>query len=153
MIKLTNLSEKKYHYDTGLSGDEKSGAEYQFNQHHHASTYAKHFGITADKDTIDFDDDEKDRNPGKVIPYDFKKDKIDRGYEPYPSKKLKSEYHKNTPSERINSYNERIKNIKNKLQSIQDKTSDTYKLQQGKLKAVIQTLANYKQQQTIKKAQ
>jgi vacuolar-type H+-ATPase subunit I/STV1 len=151
MINLSNLLEKKYHYDTGLSGEEESHAEQQFNQHHHASMYAKHFGITADKDTVDFDDEEEDRNPGKVIPYDAKKDKIDRGYEPLSTRKLKSEYHHNTPSERINSYNERIKNIKDKLQSIQDKTSDTYKLQQGKLKAVIQTLANYKQQQSINK--
>jgi hypothetical protein len=79
---------EKYHYDTGLSGDEKSHAEKEFNQHHHASMYAKHFGVTADTDTVDFDDEEEDRNPGKVIPYDAKKDKIDRGYEPLSKRKF-----------------------------------------------------------------
>ena len=62
------------------------------------------------------------------------------------------EYRKHTPNERIKGYMERIKNIKDKMNSMEDKTSDTFKLQQGKLKAVTQTLLNYKQQQSIKKA-
>lgn len=62
------------------------------------------------------------------------------------------EHHIKTPNERIKSYTDRIKAIKDKMNSIEDKTTDTYKLQQGKLKAVTQTLSNYKQQQSIKKA-
>ena len=62
------------------------------------------------------------------------------------------EYRKHTPNERIKGYTERIKNIKDKMNSMEDKTSDTFKLQQGKLKAVTQTLLNYKKQQSIKKA-
>jgi hypothetical protein len=63
-----------------------------------------------------------------------------------------NEYNKQTPNERIKGYTERIKSIKDKMNSMEDKTSDTFKLQQGKLKAVTQTLLNYKQQQSIKKA-
>ena len=67
-------------------------------------------------------------------------------------KSLLNEYHKQTPNERIKGYTERIKSIKDKMNSMEDKSSDTFKLQQGKLKAVSQTLLNYKQQQSIKKA-
>ena len=89
MIKLVNLLEKTQKFDTGLSGMEKSDAESDFNQHHASSMYGDHMGTTADRDTIDFDDHEDDRNPGKVSPYNYKKDKIDRGYEPYSPKKYK----------------------------------------------------------------
>lgn len=64
-----------------------------------------------------------------------------------------NEYNKQTPNERIKGYTERIKRIKDKMNSMEDKTSDTFKLQQGKLKAVTQTLLNYKKQQSIKKAE
>jgi hypothetical protein len=63
-----------------------------------------------------------------------------------------NEYHKNTPTERIKAYTDRIKAIKDRMNDMKDKTSDTFKLQQGKLKAVSQTLLNYKKQQSIKKA-
>jgi len=64
-----------------------------------------------------------------------------------------NEYNKQTPNERIKGYTERIKRIKDKMNSMEDKTSDTFKLQQGKLKAVTQTLLNYKKQQSIKRAE
>ena len=64
-----------------------------------------------------------------------------------------SEYHHKTPNERIKSYTDRIKSIKDKMNTMQDKTSDTFKLQQGKLKAVSQNLLNFKKQQSIKKAE
>jgi hypothetical protein len=63
-------------------GKYDSEAETEFNAHHGGSMYGDHMGNYADNDTIDFDDEEKDRNPGKVVPYDPKKDKIKRGYEP-----------------------------------------------------------------------
>ena len=62
------------------------------------------------------------------------------------------EYHKHTPNERIKGYTDRIKSLKDKMNSIEDKTTDTFKLQQGKLKAVTQNLLNFKKQQSIKKA-
>lgn len=62
------------------------------------------------------------------------------------------EYHKHSASERIKAYTDRIKKIKDKLKTIEDKSSETYKLQQGKLKVIIQTLNNFKKQQSIKKA-
>lgn len=64
-----------------------------------------------------------------------------------------NEYNKQTPNERIKGYTERIKRIKDKMNSMEDKTSDTFKLQQGKLKAVTQNLLNFKKQQSIKKAE
>lgn len=64
-----------------------------------------------------------------------------------------NEYNKQTPNERIKGYTERIKRIKDKMNSMEDKTSDTFKLQQGKLKAVSQNLLNFKKQQSIKKAE
>lgn len=62
------------------------------------------------------------------------------------------EYHKHSASERVKAYTDRIKNIKDKLSKIEDKSSDTFKLQQGKLKVVTQNLSNFKKQQSIKKA-
>jgi uncharacterized protein (UPF0335 family) len=62
------------------------------------------------------------------------------------------EYHKHSASQRIKAYTDRIKKIKDKLSTIEDKSSDTFKLQQGKLKAVTQILSNYKKQQSIKKS-
>lgn len=61
-----------------------------------------------------------------------------------------NEHHHKTPNERIKSYTDRIKSIKDKMSTTKDKTSDTFKLQQGKLKAVTQTLLNYKKQQSMK---
>ena len=63
-----------------------------------------------------------------------------------------SEHHHKTPNERIKVYTDRIKSLKDKMNSIEDKTTDTYKLQQGRLKAVTQNLLNFKKQQSIKNA-
>jgi hypothetical protein len=70
-------------------GKYDSDAEKEFNKHHGGSMYGDHMGNIADKDTIDFDDEEKDRNSGTIEPYEPKKDKIKRGYEPVNSPKLK----------------------------------------------------------------
>ena len=63
-------------------GKYDSDAEKEFNKHHGGSMYGDHMGNIADKDTIDFDDEEDDRNSGTIEPYEPKKDKINRGYEP-----------------------------------------------------------------------
>lgn len=62
-------------------GDYDSQSERDFNKHHGGSMYGDHMGNLADKDTIEFDDEEK-KNPGKVEPYEPNDDKIKRGYEP-----------------------------------------------------------------------
>ncbi len=62
------------------------------------------------------------------------------------------EYHKHSPSERVKSYTDRIKKIKDNLGKIEDKSSETFKLQQGKLKVATQNLQNYKRQQSLKKS-
>jgi hypothetical protein len=70
-------------------GKYDSDAEKEFNRHHGGSMYGDHMGNIADKDTIDFDDEETDRNSGTIEPYEPKKDKIKRGYEPVNLAKLK----------------------------------------------------------------
>ena len=66
-------------------GNYDTQGERDFNKHHGGSMYGDFMGNIADTDTTEFDDEEKDRNPGKVEPYNPKKDKIDRGYEPVNS--------------------------------------------------------------------
>ncbi len=44
------------------------------------------------------------------------------------------------------------KKIKDNLGKIEDKSSETFKLQQGKLKVATQNLQNYKRQQSLKKS-
>lgn len=70
-------------------GKYDSDAETEFNRHHGGSMYGDHMGNIADKDTIDFDDEEKDRASGTIEPYEPKKDKINRGYEPVNLQKIK----------------------------------------------------------------
>ena len=72
------------------TGEYDTQAEKDFNKHHGGSMYGDHMGNLADKDTIEFDDEEK-KNPGKVEPYNPKDDKVKRGYEPANSPHLKEE--------------------------------------------------------------
>ena len=76
------------HLDTGLSNTEDSEAEQDFNQHHASSMYGKEMGTPAEKDTIDFDDNEPNE-PGVQDSDTKKKDKVDRGYEPVKSESIK----------------------------------------------------------------
>jgi|694.fasta_scaffold54796_4 hypothetical protein len=80
LTKMVNEGEPK-HFNTGLSNTEDSEAEQDFNQHHATSMYGKHMGTPAEKDTIDFDDNEPNE-PGVQDSDAKKKDKVDRGYEP-----------------------------------------------------------------------
>jgi hypothetical protein len=80
LTKMVKENDSK-HFDTGLSDTEDSEAERDFNQHHATSMYAKHMGTPAEKDTIDFDDNEPNE-PGVQDSDAKKKDKVDRGYEP-----------------------------------------------------------------------
>ena len=72
----------------GLGGtnpnDYETNAEKDFNKHHSIDMYTNSLG-TLDKDTIDFDDEDTDVG---FVPYDSKKDKIKRGYEPVKTEKL-----------------------------------------------------------------
>jgi hypothetical protein len=80
LSKMVNEGEPK-HFNTGLSNTEDNEAEQDFNQHHATSMYGKHMGTPAEKDTIDFDDNEPNE-PGVQDSDTKKKDKVDRGYEP-----------------------------------------------------------------------
>jgi hypothetical protein len=85
MLRLKNLLkelEKTNRKSLMGIGQYDSDAEKEFNRHHGGSMYGDHMGNIADKDTIDFDDEESDRNSGTIEPYEPKKDKIKRGYEP-----------------------------------------------------------------------
>lgn len=83
-------------------GKYDSDAETEFNKHHGGSMYGDHMGNIADKDTIDFDDEEKDRVAGNIEPYEPKKDKINRGYEPINSPNIKEMKLKSTIKEMEN---------------------------------------------------
>jgi len=72
----------------GLGGtnpnDYETKAEKDFNKHHSIDMYTNSLG-TLDKDTVDFDDGGVDVG---FVPYNSKKDKIKRGYEPVKTEKL-----------------------------------------------------------------
>ena len=61
-------------------------ADNNFNHHHKTSTYAPDYGYEPELDTIDFDDDNREKQPGHQTDT---KDTQTRGYEPY-KKKTKS---------------------------------------------------------------
>ena len=88
MIKLSNLLKELEKTDKkslmGI-GNYNTQGEKDFNRHHAGSMYGDFMGNIADTDTTDFDDEEADKNPGKVEPYNPKKDKVNRGYEPINS--------------------------------------------------------------------
>ena len=87
LTKMVKEGDSK-HLDTGLSNTEDSEAEQDFNQHHASSMYGKEMGTPAEKDTIDFDDNEPNE-PGVQDSDAKKKDKVDRGYEPVKSESIK----------------------------------------------------------------
>jgi hypothetical protein len=55
-------------------------ADYNFNHHHKSSSYAPDYGYEPELDTIDFDDDNRKKQPGHQTDT---KDTQNRGYEPY----------------------------------------------------------------------
>jgi len=61
-------------------------ADNNFNHHHKTSTYAPDYGYEPELDTIDFDDDNREKQPGHQTDT---KDTQKRGYEPF-KKKTKS---------------------------------------------------------------
>jgi hypothetical protein len=61
-------------------------ADHNFNHHHKTSTYAPDYGYEPELDTIDFDDDNRKKQPGHQTDT---KDTQTRGYEPF-KKKIKS---------------------------------------------------------------
>ena len=60
-------------------------ADNNFNHHHKTSTYAPDYGYEPELDTIDFDDDNREKQPGHQTDT---KDTQKRGYEPYKNKKV-----------------------------------------------------------------
>ena len=60
-------------------------ADNNFNHHHKTSTYAPDYGYEPELDTIDFDDDNREKQPGHQTDT---KDTQTRGYEPYKNKKV-----------------------------------------------------------------
>ena len=60
-------------------------ADNNFNHHHKTSTYAPDYGYEPELDTIDFDDDNREKQPGHQTDT---KDTQKRGYEPLKNKKV-----------------------------------------------------------------
>jgi hypothetical protein len=60
-------------------------ADNNFNHHHKTSTYAPDYGYEPELDTIDFDDDNREKQPGHQT---NTKDTQKRGYEPLKNKKV-----------------------------------------------------------------
>jgi hypothetical protein len=90
LINFKQLKELKPTDKKSLMGIGKydSQSETDFNKHHGGSMYGDFMGNIADTDTTEFDD-QNTKTPGKVEPYNPKKDKINRGYEPIDSPYLK----------------------------------------------------------------